>query len=292
MRDIAILWTQIVAAWLVAAWVSHPLAVVAAAAFVGNRYYSLFIIGHDGLHRRLHPDPTSNDLINDACILGAICAITRVNRINHMQHHQTLGLESDPDRFKYASRADLSTTRLLLSFTGLPLVLRAAANVFLRKPSGPAAAGKPKYRGRDLAIIVAWQATLATALTLLFGWWGYFAMWLIPVAVFAVAFDLVRVFCEHSIEDESAATGTADRLIMIDSSPLERLLFAPMNMNHHVAHHVWPAIPYYNLPQATALIAARGAASGRPLIRRKGYCSYLAGCVARTARRQTRVTTP
>lgn len=283
-RDIALLWTQIFAAWALAAWIGGPLAVLIAGIFVGNRYYALFIIGHDGLHRRLHTDVVVNDLINDACILGAICAITRINRVNHMQHHRTLGLPVDPDRFKYESRLDLSTTQLLLSFTGVPLVFRAAANVFLRKPVAPATLS-PGYRPRDLAIIVACQAFLLGTLTALFGWWGYFLMWLLPVAVFAVAFDLTRVFCEHSVEDESALIGTSERLIMVDSSKVERVLFAPMNMNHHVAHHVWPAIPYFNLPEATALIAARGDAQGQPLIRRKGYCAYLAACAARSLRR-------
>jgi fatty acid desaturase len=287
-RDIALLWLQIFAVWALAAWIATPLAVLVAAAIVGNRYYSLFIIGHDGLHRRLHPDVSRNDLINDVCILGAICAITRVNRINHMQHHQTLGMPSDPDRFKYESRVDLSTTRLLFSFTGVPLVLQAAANVFVRRPT-TSTVEKPKYIARDAAIIALWQLCLLAWLTFLFGWWGYFAMWVLPIAVFAVAFDLVRVFCEHSVESDSPAIGTTERLIMIDSSPLERALFAPMNMNHHVAHHVWPSIPYFNLPQATALIAARGADDGQPLIRRSGYCSYLARYVARSLRdgRQT-----
>lgn len=268
-----------------AAWSGLPLVLLAAAAFIGNRYYSLFIIGHDGLHRRLHPDPDKNDLINDACILGAICAITRVNRVNHMQHHQTLGMPGDPDRFKYESRADLSTPRLLLSFTGIPLVMRAAANVFLRKPA-TTTAGKPRprYRSRDAIIILLWQGALVAGLTSVFGWWGYLVMWALPVAGFAVAFDLVRVFCEHSVEEESPSTTTADRLIMIDSSPLERVLFAPMNMNHHVAHHVWPAIPYFNLPEATGLISTRAAATPHPLIRRRGYAGYLAGCLKRSLR--------
>jgi fatty acid desaturase len=283
LGDIGWLWSQIVAAWLLAAWTMHPLAIVAAAAFIGNRYYSLFIIGHDGLHRRLHPDAARNDLINDVLILGAICAITRVNRVNHMQHHQTLGLPDDPDRFKYESRLDLSTTRLLLSFTGIPLVLRAAANVFVRKPN-PRGADKVRYRFRDVAIILGWQTLLVAGLTLLFGWWGYPAMWLLPVAVFAVSFDLVRVFCEHSVEEDSLEVGTAERLIMIDSSRMERALFAPRNMNHHVAHHVWPAIPYFNLPAATRLIAERGPGIGQPLIRRRGYLGYLASRVARSAR--------
>ena len=104
-------------------------------------------------------------------------------------------------------------------------------------------------------------------------------MWLVPIAVFTVAFDLLRVFCEHSVENGSKDAGTEERMIMITSSPVERMLFSPMNMNHHVAHHVWPSVPYFNLPAATRLIEQRLPASGSQMILRDGYASYLAHCL-------------
>ncbi len=284
--DIALLWLQIVLAWALASWLATPLGYGLAMLVIGNRYYALFIIGHDGLHRRIHPDVSKNDLINDLLVLGPICAITRINRLNHMQHHQTLGFSSDPDRFKYAHRNDLSSAALLLSFTGIPLVLRAAVNVFARKPTA-LPVERPKYRARDIAIITIWQAALLGGLTLVFGWWGYFVMWMLPVAALTVAFDLLRVFCEHSVENDTPQTGTAERLIMVDSFILERMVFSPMNMNHHVAHHTWPSIPYFNLPEATRLIESRAVSAGLTLIRRDGYVSYLARCLKDSLRRRT-----
>jgi len=104
---------------------------------------------------------------------------------------------------------------------------------------------------RDLVIILGWQALLAASLSWLFGWWGYFVMWWIPVYVFTFAADVTRVFCEHAVPHEGSIA-LHERLITFEANILELALFAPMNMNHHAAHHLWPAIPYYNLPQATA----------------------------------------
>src|SRR5690606_30423613 len=101
--DIAFLWSQIVAAWSIAALIDMAMVYVIAAVLVGNRYYSLFIIAHDGLHRRLHLKQSVNDAINDWLILGAIGAITRLNRHNHIRHHSSLGLNTDPDRYKFQS---------------------------------------------------------------------------------------------------------------------------------------------------------------------------------------------
>lgn len=283
--SIVLLWIQIFGSWAIAYWIDLPIAVLVAAAFTGNRYYAIFIIGHDGLHRRIHPDVSKNDLINDLLVLGPICAVTRVNRLNHMQHHQTLGLDCDPDKFKYQGRSKLSALALLLSFTGAPLVLRAAANVFVRKP-GASSGTRPSYRLRDIAIIVGWQALLILVLTITFGWWGYLVMWLLPVGIFTIAFDLLRVFCEHSLENEGNVATPEQRLIMIKSSPAERMLFSPMNMNHHVAHHLWPSVPYFNLPRATRLLESRVQLAGLTIAQRSGYLRYMLGCLRRALSHQ------
>ncbi len=77
------------------------LTVVPAILIVGTRYYALAIIGHDGLHRRMFPDQWTNDLFNDLLIMGPIGAITRVNRLNHIEHHRITASTADPDRHKY-----------------------------------------------------------------------------------------------------------------------------------------------------------------------------------------------
>jgi fatty acid desaturase len=55
------------------------------------------------------------------------------------------------------------------------------------------------------------------------------------------------------------------------------MIFAPHNMNYHMAHHLWPSIPYYNLPAADALvreseIVKRG---DDRLVWRKSYIGYM-----------------
>jgi len=57
------------------------------------------------------------------------------------------------------------------------------------------------------------------------------------------------------------------------SNPLERLFVAPLNMNYHAAHHLWPSIPYYNLPLADAEIRQHPAAAG--IEWRQTYLGYL-----------------
>jgi fatty acid desaturase len=276
VRDLAWLWIQIIAAWAVAAALHSWWACALAAAFVGNRYYSLYIIGHDGLHRRLHDRRVVNDLINDLLVLGPIGVVTRLNRHNHMTHHVTLHCDNDPDAYKYRSRERLSWLEYVWSLTALPYVLRAVSNV-VRKPRRQDQGAPERRTARDVLIIAAWQILLVISLSMLFGWWGYFVMWWIPVYVFTFAADLTRVFCEHSVPGTNPVA-LHDRLITFEANRLELALFAPMNMNHHAAHHLWPSIPYYNLPRATARMRSHLASlpeDAEPPGSRRSYVNWL-----------------
>jgi len=246
--DSAWLWLQILTAWGVAAALHNWWICLAAAAFVGNRYYSLYIIGHDGLHRRLHERRAWNDLCNDLLVLGPLGVVTRLNRRNHMTHHVTLHCERDPDAYKYQARDRMTLLQYSWSLTGLPYVVNAVSNVFRKPPC--ATSGGERHTVRDVIIIVLWQALLIALLWTLFGWWGYFLMWWAPIYVFTFAADLTRVFCEHSVPGVDPVA-LHQRLVTFEANRLELALFAPMHMNHHAAHHLWPAIPYYNLPRAT-----------------------------------------
>ena len=66
--DVAFCWLTILAAWALVA--VHPSwwTILLAIPVIGSRYYALFIIGHDGLHRRLFPTRDRNDRFNEGYI--------------------------------------------------------------------------------------------------------------------------------------------------------------------------------------------------------------------------------
>jgi fatty acid desaturase len=253
--DTLFLWAQIFASWAVAANTHYTWLIILCACFAGNRYYSLYIIGHDGLHRRIHNDPKINDLWTDIFLIGPLGAVVHRNRRNHMIHHSALATDSDPDKYKYCGRQGQNKSRFYASFSAISFLWRALRNVYSRRTDiTQSTAAINSYNMRDLAILLTVQLSLLTGLTYLFGWWGFLAMWLLPVYIFTFCADMARVFCEHSIPENDSEASLANRLVTINSSALERPFFAPMNMNHHVAHHLWPSIPYYNLPKATRLL--------------------------------------
>ena len=343
--------------------------VAAAVVVIAARFYALFIIAHDGFHRRLMKRAWVNDLFTDVCILGSIGAITRLNSKNHLLHHRHLATEADPDRHKYGCFNKATPRQLIGYLTGVTSFFRSMRHAFLRRgrpstvptrasqttataadaastaevatptagdssadagptntllanvphneaqdandwnagalpqsaasaDSSPASAsvanespaeispaeisprdaapaiGAPSadgYRLRDVAILVIWQTGLIGGLTYVFGWWGYPLLWFVPVYG-AFLLDNLRSFCEHS-HPEADASADRHRLITYRSHPLERWLLAPMNMNFHTVHHLWPSIPYYRLPEADRLIRQHPAAAS--LHWRGWYLAYL-----------------
>jgi fatty acid desaturase len=275
VRDVALAWLAILAVWALAAVHTTWWTLALAAVVVGSRYYALFIIGHDGLHRRLFDDRVTNDLVTDTFIYGPLGAVTRLNNRNHLAHHRHLATERDPDRHKHACFNKTDLTELLGYLSGITTVGRSIRNVFLRHgpPSAsPSAAADDRYTVRDVAILVGVQATLIGGLTWAFGWWGWPLLFLAPVYVFTYSADSLRSFAEHS-HPEADARADEHRLVTYVSSPLERLFLAPMNMNFHAAHHLWVSIPYYNLPVADAEMRAHPLARG--LEWRGSYVGYL-----------------
>ncbi len=275
VRDAAFCWTLMLAAWSIAAAFPVWYVLLPAAVLVGSRYYALFIIGHDGLHRRIFPTHWANDLFNDIVVLAPIGAITRINNRNHLLHHRHLGNPEDPDRHRHACVNKYDHVHLLAFLTGMSSVFRATYQVFVAPLKSAADTGEgqdSRYSARDVLILGTWHLVLISGLTLTFGWWGYPLMWLAPVYVFTYLADNFRSFVEHA-HTEGDDDADHHRLITFESNLVERWFLAPMHMNLHVAHHLWVGIPYYNLSTADAEMSRHPLSA--ELERRGSYIAYL-----------------
>lgn len=275
--DTARSWLLIIAAWALVAWRPGIVTVVVAIPLIGSAFYALFIIGHDGLHRRLFHGRGANDRFNDVLILGTIGAITRINNRNHLDHHEHLAMDEDPDRHKYGCFNKFEPGQLVAYLSGAATLFTSVRNVFFTNTARRSAARSEDrringYTPTDLLILAGWQVVLIAGLWWAIGWWAYPVLWLAPVYLFTFLMDNLRTFCEHS-QPEADATADHHRLISYLSNPVERWFISPMNMNLHAIHHLWPSIPYYNLPEAARRVRASQVENG--LEWRTSYLKYL-----------------
>ena len=66
----------------------------------------------------------------------------------------------------------------------------------------------------------------------------------------------IRAIAEHSVVEDSTDPVRNTRTTY--ANWLERLLFAPHNVNYHLEHHMLMAVPPYNLPKMHQLLQEKG----------------------------------
>lgn len=254
---------------------------------IGTQFYSLLIIAHDGLHRNFFKAVWLNDLWNDFFLLGLFGAVTRVNRLNHINHHLNLSTDSDPDRYKYETKGRKSKINFLYHLTCLPIILNSFWNIYIvplkiklsrssylspkKRKKFP---NKLSYNLRDITILIIWQAIIIFSLLNLFGIRGYFLFYIIPL-VYASICDSLRVFCEHSRTTTDSEANKSNRLTSVYPNFLEKIFFSPHSMNFHAAHHLWPSIPYYNLQEADKLLRIRLVNNKTKVVLEKSYLGII-----------------
>lgn len=258
IKDSVISWTLIFLSWTLVASLTNPATLLVAIMVIASRYYALLIIGHDGVHRRIFNDRILNDRFCDLFIYGPIGLIMRFMDHNHLQHHHHFSSEKDPDRYKYGTDNKATKFNFLIYCLGLMGIFNQLKNIYFRKNytlKSPELSNRKKKTCTDWIILLTWQFLLIIGLTSAIGWWAYPILWIIPVYL-SILFDGLRSYCEHA-EVPLDSTVNPSRWITHSSNRVERFFLAPMNMNFHSAHHLWPSIPYYNLPQVDYLIKER-----------------------------------
>jgi fatty acid desaturase len=89
--------------------------------------------------------------------------------------------------------------------------------------------------------------------------WSYAIVWITPLFCVTVFLNRCRIVIEHGLA-QHIAHNTQDfggpRIPTIDVVPniLERVVFAPFLFNYHCAHHLFMAVPHYQLPALHKLL--------------------------------------
>jgi fatty acid desaturase len=236
---------------------------------VSSRHQALLNIEHDCIHNHFVSGRRWNERVAIVFAASPCGSPFYASRARHLAHHRLLATPQDPDA-RLHTGDDKRTPIGVLRYFGLGLVGGYVATV-LFEPE--AVAVDPSLRRRDRRNVVLGQLAVFGVFTLLFGWWTYPLLWLLPLGTLTAAMHMVRSFSEHAItDDEAAAHG--DRLISIRSNPVERALVAPFYMNYHAEHHLFPGVPARRLPAVRRRLAARP--DGPPHLMRSTYAGALA----------------
>jgi fatty acid desaturase len=248
-----------------------PWAALLAMVLLATRQQAFFVLAHDAAHYRLFSNRRLNDVVGRA--FASTVGISMCSyRVIHRLHHNDLFGETDPDtplhggyprgRMYLVKRlgrdlAGLTAYKTYSYFFGAP-----ALNVDSEAPRRPLDDTAPGLRLAAQAdrrgVIITQLVMLSIAVLSGYGI-EYVLLWIVPALTFLQALLRIRALMEHGALLDVSSPLTAART-NLGQRWLMWLVF-PHHVNYHIEHHLYPAIPHYNLPAAHAALRDLGVLS-------------------------------
>lgn len=251
-------WIVIIGSIWIALAINDWWAFLLAVIVIGTRQHALAVLMHDASHYLIVRNKTLNDVIASIFLSFPILTSTSRYRTHHGLHHRHVNTELDPDdnnRQIFATRLDMFVTALkdVTGFNTMTTV--GTLNHF--GITGPMVkpAGHPDGIGRlEKGLAWTFYGVILLAVIVFGVWLEFLFFWVLPLATVLPPILRFRALAEHGgCEDGSDLTMART----VTPGWLERVLLAPCNVHYHLEHHLYPGIPFYNLPKASDLLHRR-----------------------------------
>jgi fatty acid desaturase len=234
---------------------------------IGVAQHGLFILAHEAAHYRLFGHRGANDAAGR--LLGALGGVSMCTyRVTHRLHHNNLYTEEDPDTAIHGGYprgrgylckklaqdlAGWNAWKTYAYFFGAPAINDDTRRAI--RPLDDTSAELRAAARADRWWVVALHVAMPLAAWAAAGLQGlllYGALWLLPLVTVLQPILRLRAILEHGAVDDLGSPLTAARTNRTwGSLPnwLARAFLFPHHVNYHLEHHLYPAVPHYNLPR-------------------------------------------
>jgi fatty acid desaturase len=219
---------------------------------------------HESIHGTLFRDKCKNRWFGFVMAAPTLFSVTAY-AVNHLRHHRFNRTEGDPDEITNVTK---DPRRLQLFFYGW--IVFGMVLYSLRLPYFAIHHGSRNQRAQVVVEHV--LLALIAGSVLCFAWWGgWFRglvhVWLIPLSITALIGNM-RGWAEHVLTVRGhplteTRTVTSSRFFS----------FLHINLNYHLEHHLFPGVPWYNLPKVHRLLLDDYRAAGASVYR--SYARFL-----------------
>ena len=224
---------------------------------------------HDGAHGALFHKGATDRFVGFLCGLPLAFSCSAY-RATHMLHHRYENTAKDPDNL-YAAVPN-KTMRFILYYSWYVVGMVLYIGTVIA--TGPFRAEGWKEKGLCVveAVVMlsfyysAYLATLTFGLTevVLYGW--------LAALPFAMVIANIRGLAEHTLLEQACPPDPLKATRTTLSHTVISFFFS--NQNYHLEHHLFPTIPWYNLPGVHEVLRPIYEARGASIC--DGYLQYVA----------------
>ncbi len=242
-----------VAVGMLMVYFPSPLTWIPGYVLIGLLIHGMANLMHEGVHGTLFKHRQWDRWYGFTMAIPSLFSITSY-RVNHLLHHRHNREIDDPDEF-----TNLTNNRLVLSVFYYVWLLIGMFIYVIRVPSVALVKGTKAERKRiifehslvllmfTVLVYVAWQNNQLGLIL---------HLWLIPLVI-AAFLGNVRGWAEHT------RTGRGHPLTETRTITSNRLFsFFNINLNYHLEHHLFPGVPWYNLPKVHKILLEDYKAAG------------------------------
>ncbi len=256
-----LLW-MLVAAVMV--YFPHPLVRIPGYLLIGVLIHGMANLMHEGIHGTLFKHRRWDRWYGFIMAVPSLFSITAYG-VNHLLHHRHNRTREDPDEF-----TNVTASKSLLSIFYYVWIVFGMVIYSFRIPYVAITKGSAKER---IQVVVEHALVLMCLAGIVYLCWRNGCLdtlvhvWLIPLAV-AAFLGNVRGWAEHT------CTGPGHPLTETRTVTSNRLFsFLNINLNYHLEHHLFPGVPWYNLPKVHRVLLDDYEAAGASIYR--SYTRFL-----------------
>ncbi len=226
---------------------TNPLIVIPAALLSGFTIFNFTILLHEQLHGLIfsRPHPRLWGFLGHLYAFWSGISRTQFTRW-HLDHHAQLGSDTlDPKRHHLSPKRNSRLIKLLYFTPALfPIYFRAAA----KETAGYPPELRKQIRNERL-VAISGHLAIQASLFFLLSPGAWLRAYVLPVfIVFPIAFALNRLGQHYAIKEDDPAGWTT----WVRSHWFWNFVY--INSNHHLEHHYFPGVPFYNLPRLQKLL--------------------------------------
>ncbi len=271
-------WAVIAAAIAISSHFGGVWLYLLAVAVIAGRMHGFGVLMHEAAHFRFFKNRQIADVIGDLFVAWPIMATVEGYRQNHLAHHQHTNTDKDPDWVVKLGTAAFTFPQkvwvMILNLVGYLVVISSVRDLAQILPRVTGTKQTARYRLARLGYYLG----VAALLTLFGAWKGFLLYWVVPYLSLFFLFLYVRSVAEHfgsmDYDEELGSTRTVVPYFW------ERWFFAPHNINYHLEHHLFPGVPFYNLPKLNAALMRDEAYRAKAHITRGYSTGVLRECLA------------